>query len=122
MPSFTTEESKERLATAAVEWNASRLRARELRRLRASEPCENEAEYERETNSPAIPPCWRTRVYVYPDSDDPLPRDQWCGPCVRRQAIHEQYRAEMKRRGVLMRRVERLASRAALESETGSSS
>lgn len=103
--------SAERIADAAIAWNYARRHALVLKNLRAAEQCENEAGYERETDSPAVPPCWKTYVADYTGDGILLARDQWCEPCKRRQEIHLEYREVVKHRGAALRRLERIATK-----------
>ena len=96
-----------RVVEAAVAWECARQEALRLKQERAECICENEAKAEPSVGYWGATPCWRTYQQTAPDDVEPLPRSQWCAPCVRRQAIHEQYRAAMQARGATMRSLHR---------------
>lgn len=100
------------VAEAAIEWDQVRRESARLKAQRASFKCEHEcqADYDdmgRVTHD-GDPACWhnvRTDQY----GDHPLDVSEWCEPCRQRQAVHEAYRAAVRRRQGLLRGLQRRA-------------
>lgn len=123
--------SDEKVIAAAQRWQAARATVRRLRIERSKFYCAraepvSQADYEdarqEAYNDPLAKfefptptqdgPCWK----LYEDGPEDsrlLNRCEWCASCLRRQAIHEQYRAATKAHGAAMRALELLAKRAA---------
>lgn len=100
-----------RRADALVAWNAARQEALRLRDERGAIDCIHEVNTE---TSPGVfetpPPCWKRFEWVR-DGEDMKRTDTatWCEHCRRRQALHERYLAAVRRRGALLRVMQKVA-------------
>jgi hypothetical protein len=90
---------------AAMRWGLLYRAANKARARRGDYRCEAEAENEA--------PCWME----YNREGDPLPRDEWCADCLRRQRFHIAYRRLARRRGAAQRSLLYHATRAMNERE-----
>lgn len=105
------------LRSAAVEWVRARDMAEALRKSRAELRCEYEEPILDEPieaggalkKGPFLTPCWKRYVQTAPDASELIPRNQWCPNCLKRQEVHEQRSAVVRRRGALMRSLLRAA-------------
>lgn len=98
--------SAQELAYAAVRWNDARHSAITLRAQRRAFVCEYEGA--------CLAPCWRS--WWEDNRCQPTQEDQsgWCRPCQAREAVHQQYRQAVQRRGSRERAVMQLANMAVI--------
>ena len=95
---------------AAIAWDAARREALRLRDERNACKCEHEEQPDHLSNFSGTTPCWKDAEWDV-DMDPVKPRD-WCDPCAERQGLHKQYRLANRRRGALMRSLQRTCARA----------
>lgn len=108
--------SREQVADAAIAWERARQEANRLKSERASFRCEHESEAEYNEHgyltAEGVPACWRQHWQDQQGRDCTMPVAEWCQPCRDRQVVHEAYSAVVRRRGGLMRSLQRRAAKA----------